>query len=294
GEGAKFIRGSAQGGPVSQSLRGPVMLAAILPPALLPQDASRITPLSLNPLPSRSQSVATSDVEALLAEIQAGAAGLWARAIRRWPRYLEARAVFRAAILEMRSQSDHRMSDQFSALLAGYHVLFRDAPPTPGEIAEHLEAWNPAFLDVQQVQENNYEQQCITHLMTSPAELYRRGDAKTVGQVLEDIGQALREHDASATQTMKALEAIGLRAEAGQRSDTKTNGIVALLVANQHEGLQRIFKNTLWANSRWQRSLKKLPDAKPTKRTYRFGGSMPQRAVELPEAYIPDRHTPES
>lgn len=59
-----------------------------------------------------------------------------------------------------------------------------------------------------------------------------------------------------------------------------------LSVANRHEGLATIFRDTRWKNGAWKTALLRLDGAQRSKQPVRFDG-VKERAVQVPEKYLP-------
>jgi hypothetical protein len=59
-----------------------------------------------------------------------------------------------------------------------------------------------------------------------------------------------------------------------------------LYVANQHQFLREVYRDTPWREGGWAHSLARLDGARPSRFTVRVGG-LKQRAVALPLQHLP-------
>src|SRR4029077_8731896 len=84
----------------------------------------------------------------------------------------------------------------------------------------------------------------------------------------------------------RALRVYGLRLE------LQGNIGVHLLVANRHEGLTAIFRDTRWRNGGWRRALLRLKDAHVRDSPANFDGYK-SRCVVSTEQWLPERAQPE-
>jgi len=56
----------------------------------------------------------------------------------------------------------------------------------------------------------------------------------------------------------------------------------SFLVANQHQGLERIYRDSPWSGAKWRNQLLRVPGAIASKTAARFGPGVVQKAVLLP------------
>ena len=110
---------------------------------------------------------------------------------------------------------------------------------------------------------------------SSLVDLWRSGERETVAEV---ILRALNPREG--TGARRALGKIGLQVEHWADPDQRV-----LLVANQHVGLDRLFRETRWAGGNWRTALRYLDGAAPCGRAC-FAG-VQQRATLLPSRWLP-------
>ena len=247
--GGTLGRGGSSAKDASQfTARGTFLFDAIEPPGLKPQDMSRMVMLELLRLGQR---------EPLLPDPEGWR--IWGRKLRRriwdgWWRWPATLAAYRA---ELRA-SGHiaRGANVFGTLLAAADLVSFDAPPD----GDTLAGWG-AKLDASSLAELVGQEapdvKCLRHLLTSRIEhFYRHGRAPTVAELIEEAaaGANLDSEDADG-----ALRAHGLRVY-------DYRGERWLAVANDHQGLARLFANSQWharsgAVAGWVRTLSRLPGA---------------------------------
>ena len=270
GAGARVGRGSAEGRAQRFSVTGAAWLSSVLHADLTPQARSRILLLRLRKLRAgKGQGEAKARVEAAVVDMTEQSAALRARAIVGWPRYQETFTLYRTAFLDV--DLEPRAADTIAALLAGRDLLIRDALPTKAE-ADDAVGQFAELIDYAREQEDEGEgQQMLNHLWSSPADLWRSGDRLTVGQV---VALALAETEKGTHR--KAIGALGLlvaghdaydaRGPAPEHEplfplDREGHALPSrvVLVANRHDGLERIFAGTRWEKRAWVQAARHLP-----------------------------------
>ena len=126
----------------------------------------------------------------------------------------------------------------------------------------------------------NHER-CISHLLTSPMDLFRGGERKTIGAL---VAQAAGRHASvgEIEDAKRALGNIGLLVQDKKQSDGST--VKVLQVANEHQGLAVVFRESLWASAPgtdgvWMQALRRIKGA--TADQQRFSG-MKKRCTAIP------------
>lgn len=270
---ALIRRGSAGGAPQQFRVTGVAFLVAVLLPALDPQDRSRITSLELDPL---DPEVSRAETLAAIETVRAEAPALWARAISGWPRFLETLAAYRDHLIKAGCTA--RAADQLATLASGRDLLLRSDVPDAGALNHAVERLAPLIAAARAESKEGEGFNCWTHLITSPVDLLRPGEKRTVGDLLKE---ALTTDETIARQT---LEAIGIKI--AYRGSSRL-----VLVANNHGGLERIFKDTRWASKGWCVALRYLdgarayPNEQLNESVPRFGVSR-QRATAIPATLV--------
>ena len=250
------VRGSPEQRAIAQHIRAAFYFTAVLHPALLPQDASRITVLELDPIDADTMDQAR--IEETIAELIGLAPALRARMIQGWSRFNHNLQTYRAVLIS--AGCDSRQADQYSALLAAADVLTSDAA-TDAETAaaivaelRPLEILPPDDLDAD-------HWRCWAHLCSSWIEIaYLEGGSKRMA-----IGEVLRRVLTLGGQDyLRALRMNGI-------AIVDRDGTRHVVVANQHRALDSIFAGTQWHSGVWRQSLQRLPDA-TTGPPIKFGG----------------------
>lgn len=274
GAGARVLRGSAGGKAQVFTVTGCAYLAAILPPVLKPQDRSRINIVRLMPLPiGQDQADAATRARKAIAWAGEASPALRARAIEGWQRFQNTFAIYRAAFLGQ--GVDGRDADRIATVLAGRDLLLHDDEPDSDSVYIEVDRYLELVSEAAEQDDEGEGQQCLTQLYSSPADLWRGGDRETVAEV---IMMALTP---SGSEAKRALGKLGLALKKDKKS-----GSTVLLVANKNVTLERFYRDTRWAEGRWQQALRYLPGAYAWGRAAGFAGTQ-VRATALPEAWFP-------
>jgi hypothetical protein len=281
GGGARSVRGSPGGKATTFSVSAAAALGAILPPALLPQDASRFTRVDLRP---REQGAALLDAEAIQATFRAAAPALWARLLLRLPQFRTSLALLRDVLID--GGATPRLADQLGTLLAARSALVHDFPLTlEAAVAEvdAVRAWVAVESDAADL---SGPERCLTHLLMSAADLSENGQRPTLGNLLD----RLRHGATTESHLERVLADHGLRhAPAPPSKEGQQMGSGdGLMIADSHPRLARAFDNTPWARGRWREDLLRLAGAYSPRNPQRIGGAKP-RVTWVPEACLPDR-----
>ncbi|MEA2754741.1 MAG: hypothetical protein QOJ54_1030, partial [Aliidongia sp.] len=136
----------------------------------------------------------------------------------------------------------------------------------------------PEFSDVTAPTEPGDEgsgQGCLQALFTMPVDLAQPRIRMTIGQL---VRAALDPQDTRHAIAVAALPPFGLKVDL--HSERR-----AMIVANRHHGLSRLFFDTDYSDGRWRRALKALA-IEPVGRIYSFGG-VKSRGLAIPAALLP-------
>lgn len=276
--GGLILRGGADHAASKFLARCPFMFASILVPPLSPQDKSRIAVLELGELGQREP---LSIQPAVLREL---GAQLRRRLADAWPRFGDVLGGYRAGL--QAAGHTARGADQYGTLLALVDVALMDAEfdrDAAGELIRHVQTdlsdWSDDAPD---------EIQCLGHLMTSTADVFRQGERKTIG---EYVRAARDGNQGFGEEAQRIIETYGLKIV------HESEGAF-LAVATRHRGLAGLFKETHWrarpgAGAVWPQALMRLPKARRSGRTVRFGTATSKAIlipldVVLPESPDPD------
>lgn len=273
GDGAQSVRGSAGGASQRFEVFSPALLGAVLPPSLLPQDASRITRLDLEP---RRAGGAALPSTAEIAEMRKRAPALWGRALAGLPRLEANLVVLRQAMLARGCAP--RLADQLGTILAARAMMLRDEVLDAVSADEEVAAFGWLAPSEADQAPDAGPASCLTHLLQSSLEVTWNGERPTVGKA---VRLALQDADSAAS---RALVEHGLLVSPWPR---KGGGDPWLLVADKHPRLERMFADTQWAGRRWKEDLRRLPGAVVPEHPQWVGEKA--RVTVLPPALLPER-----
>ena len=278
GKGSRSARGASNGSHAQLfSVTGCAFLSSVLHAPLKPQDRARFTLIHLAQLPAHNKAGRQADAaRAAIAEAETLSPALRARAIARWGFYQEAFKLYRTKFLALGCTP--RAADQISTLLAGRDLLCADELPD----SDSLHDTTIQFADLVEAAAQNEEEgeghQCLSKLYTSPADLWRSGERWTIGEIVEKA--IAKETDHLGLWLGRSLAKLGLRLEYLDNLEP------VLLVANNHESLTRVFKDSRWAGGAWSQALRMLDGASAWGAPVRFTGPQ-QRCTALPKRWLP-------
>jgi hypothetical protein len=273
GAGAQVVRGSSGGQGQRFEVMSPAMLGAVLPPTLLPQDASRITRLDLRARQEGGQGLPGAED---LAWVRKATPMLWGRALAGLPRFEANFALVHAAL--MARGCAPRLADQVGTIVAARAMMLSDDPLAPAEANE--EVGQVAWLAVTEADQapDMGPQACLTHLLQSVVDMTRNGTKPTVGALVvaatEPDGKTERE----------VLADHGLLVAPWPR---KSDGRPSLYVADSHPRLAKLFEGTQWAAGRWKEDLRRLPKVAVPDTPQWIGKAKP-RCTVLPPDLLPE------
>lgn len=273
---APIGRGGADGQPTLQFMRCCVLLTAVLPSPTLPQDRSRLTQLELGDLPNDAN---TAEVLQQIATATSNGARYRARMLLGWGRFQKNILLFGRAL--SKEKKTRRVVDQMGTILAAAATMISDAPADEGLIEDWV---GRAMLYAERDPVKRDHEECLEHLLSSMVDPYRHGDRRTMG---EWINQAKKPTDDDGAREM--LPRFGMRVHpVNDRWEW-------LLVANNHKGLEQIFRSpepTRWSGGTWKVALGRVPGALDGKvastalgiaEAQKFAGST-QRYVAIPRS----------
>lgn len=277
GAGAQSLKGSPEGHAKRFEVIVAAVLGGILPPALDPQDATRITRLDLRPRRLNGHPLPN---EAFQQELRDMAPALWARALAGIPRFEAALARLRVEI--MARGCTPRLADQLGTILAARHMMLSDADLAAGEeqeICDEFELFLPPEIDQRQ---DDGPIACLHHLLQSPSRTHRNGEQPSLGSIVQRARQDFGMVDSVAANA--SLQAHGLKL--ARRPARDPSAPLCLLVADRHTLLETIFANTRWAGRRWREDLLRLPDACPDNLRIDM---IKQRCTVIPAIHLPEK-----
>lgn len=284
GAGSNRKQGSQDGGTVTQSAVGSVIMAAILPPPLDSALASRVADVKLLPLNGSDLSEAdrkimnrSTDPQIIAATARAMALApqLLARALAGAWRYREDVAAVKQALVD--AEESPRTADLVAMLAAGRRLLMFDDPLTPEEAQAEVAFWRPLLVQREASETvSNPGADALGHLLAWDSGLHK-GDRRA------SIGELVQIHLSGEKLYEAELKALGLRIHDGPGKDAREGPW--LIVANHHPGLERIFGRTRWRD--WKASLDYLAAMGPdhagwATKPLHFGLGVKARGVAIP------------
>ncbi len=274
GEGARALRGTTGGQAQGFQVTGCAYLSSVLRGKLKPQDRSRITMIELGPLPHGTETVdAVDQVLTDQAAMRVASPALRARAIAGWPRFLASFEAYRSGLLAAGSRP--READQLATLAAGRDLLIHDDVPEPAVVETEVSRFDELIDNCREDEEQNEGLLCLTHLYSQTPDLWRGSDRCTIARLI------LAAMDETVGDTRTVLGNFGLKLVHWREAKRR-----ALLVANNHGGLDRLFADTRWSDGAWKRALRYLPGARAAEGHARFAG-VQSRATLVPAEHLP-------
>lgn len=273
GDGANIQRGSPGGHAQNFRLNGAVMMFCIHPTHLEPQDRARITRLKINPLSPQFQTL--PDIETRIKQAENLSAKFWRRAIERVQHFHSAFASFKADLMTQNLTA--RAADQIATILSGADIFLYDHPPEDADsLQERLQTARPLIQDWQYDEEENEGQQCLTKLYSSLITPYGREEKTIATIILEGLDSQ------NGNYAREALKQIGILIKDYHTSQPY------LLIANNHDGLTRLFKGSKWEGGGWITALRYLDEVDSAPQPVRFGGVL-SRATVIPAPLLPQK-----
>lgn len=309
GKGLEAVKGGSDHQAKSFNVTAAAVLGAILPPPLTPQDASRFTVLTLNPLRD------VKDIDDILQFVAAQGPGLWGRMVAAVGQVRALFALLRRRLIA-RGHSP-RNADQLAIIAAARWVAVSDRAlaDDPEELDEALGCIGWLIESETDRLADSGGNQALQRLLAAPADM--AGDKLTLGQLLERrrtlpvLVKDLRHRQGQSG--LDPAEADGLRreAEASERELKQSGQLLGAhglrwgtypldppadappplpglyVTVSAQPRLMKVFADTPWAGQRWGAALAQLPDVLSSKvvGTVRLGGGKP-RCCWIPEATL--------
>lgn len=180
---------------------------------------------------------------------------------------------------------NQRIGDQIGILLAGAYSLTSDARIEEEAAREWIEARKAQLQAQRESQETKDEEIVLQTILTSQVRVSDsdRTQEITVGELVQRAaGKSIGPVRLSVEDADVALKRLGLRVDMRRE---------ALFVANKHDGVRRLLRETPWA-SNYDRMLKRLEFAQ-TSDAIRFGPGVKQRCTGLPLKCVLPEDAPE-
>lgn len=162
---------------------------------------------------------------------------------------------------------DRRLGDQYGALLAGYRSLIENKV-----IMDEDAKWmiDPINFDTEKEMATGTNDQfsllnkIMQHVMRVPKN--QGFEELSVAEMCERVSK----HGSNNEECKRSLGNIGIRIIEKD-----------IAIANENDNLAEILKSSRWPHN-WQQTLKRLPFAKPTDNSIRFGSGCKSRAILIP------------
>lgn len=261
--GAGIVKGTQNGGSITYMVRSMFCFSSIGVAAVKKADTSRISVLSLRKSDSPSQFEKVKEIWRQTTASPVYCARIRARSIRNAITTRHNADVFSAAAVAF--TGDKRSADQIGTLLAGAYSLTSTKKITAESATAWLSKQDWSGFKVDSIDSD--ENQCWSHLLSSPVIIQREKSTETIS-----IDEAVSCYYDSKNQDYEAaLRRIGIK--------ITENG---LIIANNHQGLERIFRDTAWAGSKWKGQLLRIVGSESPKSPVKFGKNVMQRAVFVP------------
>jgi hypothetical protein len=248
-------RGSAAGKAVEYQIKAAFYFTSILPPPLKPQDVNRITVLDLTEL-TIAEGLA-EEIARQVSKMVALGPAFQERMARAWAagRVQANIGLYRAALTRRGHKS--RFADQLGTLLGCAETLLSDEVPDEDSIKAYVDTFQ-----VDEFAEHGEEADhdlCRNHLYSSPVGAWASGAQALIGETIADV---VNPDGREQEHKRDLLARVGLRIEPGVDGDAAGPYLV---VANRHQGLERVFEGTRWSRGVWARSLFRVPGARKGK-----------------------------
>ena len=229
--GGSTLRGGSDHKGQAFTVRNCFLFSSILIPPMLGQDVSRMAILQLDELSGVTAPKIDQKALRLIGD------GFRRRLLNGWKRLPDTLEMYR----QMLAKAGHggRSADLFGTLMACYDLLIGDTLPCTDELDQWQELFEREnFAEAQEDLPDH--QRCLEHLLTSQVDIYRNGTKRSVASwIRQAAGIDQKRTDKVAAQD--ALASLGMKICSKEYNNKK------LLVANSHQGLVQLFKETHWS-----------------------------------------------
>lgn len=262
--GAGIVKGTQNGGSITYMVRSMFCFSSIGVAAVKKADTSRISVLSLRKADSVDQFEKVKSIWRETTANPAWCAKIRARSIANAITTRHNADIFAQAAVS--STGDKRSADQVGTLLAGAYSLTTPRKISMDAASDWLAKQDWSMFKVDAIDSD--ENQCLAHLLSSLIQIEHETSRETIA-IDEAIFYAKRDEKAPYS---SSLARIGIKIE-----------FSGVHIANNHQGLERVFRETAWCGAKWKGQLLRIGGAFPAKNPVRFGNSVVQRAVFVPE-----------
>lgn len=276
GDGAKGLRGNADGTGRGFQVIGAVAFAAIYPPPMQAEHANRFTEINLmRPQAGVNNEAAIRTIKRDARRLAPALLGRVLDGFGRWPATLQ---VMRDAVI--RHGGAPRDADQVGALLAGWWLLASDAAPSAAEAGDLVEECASYIPRSAVRREMSAAAGAWIALSTTLIQLQAGSVRRPIGDLVED---AFNLDSAISVPAEKELKAIGLRPAMMVEREARellrdwpgmppgVFSVEGVWFGRKHAELQRIFDKTPYAGESWWRAMQGQAGAWPAVRNVRIG-----------------------
>jgi hypothetical protein len=281
--GEQALRGGQNHEGHEFTIRSCFLFSSILIPPLLAQDRNRLAILELDRIPP-GKPAPTID----LAELRLLGRQLRKRLVDHWHRLDRLIERYKTALADVGHSG--RSGDQFGTLLAVADLLLYN-----GEDEENILAWADRFkaADLAEKETDLSDEEEVVQFLATSVLQSRSGEepAPIVRQVKDAIAPGgLDGSNKAADRLENAGLRIGKLTAAGgickpTAADVKAE--LYLAIANSHNALEKLFRETRWAHGNWSQSLARVDGARRRVKV-RFAEARPQWATLVPLSAVLD------
>lgn len=275
--GGQTLRGGSDHKNASFTVRSCFMFSSILIPPMLGQDVSRMAVLQLDKLSSALPP--TLDPK----HMERIGAALRARLIQQWPRLQGLMHTWKATLAK--AGHSGRSADQFGTLLACCDLLRLDELPHHDSLSMWSELLDRSKLAECEDDSADHER-CTSFLLSSQMDFFRHGERRTIGSWIQQAAgrDKGRNTEPEIDDARRALGNIGLKIMYLPMPSGSPGTWQVLLIANDHQGLSAVFKDSHWAgrsgaNGVWVQAFRRIKGNYPDQQ--RFNGEK-KRCTAVP------------
>jgi len=248
--GATVLRGSSGGTAMEFQARSCFLFSSILRPSMTPAEISRMAFLDVG----KVKNTAPLDLSGFgrLGQMMRGTL------LKHAHRYDATFTLYREALIAAGHKD--RSADQFGALGAAYDLLMHDRLSK-----DSAAAWAKLLpaREMAELADNAPEWvRCLDHLRTCAPDLFRGGKTETmahwIGAAKDEI--AGNRFSSGSSDAERILASCGLRVMVDPRTLPYPDAekLWYLAVANSHQGLAKLFKDTRWKEGGWAQAIKNI------------------------------------
>jgi hypothetical protein len=245
------------------------IIGAVVAPALLPDDAERITVLRLI---ATQGGAAFLPLDSAMGFANRHAAGLFGRALAGLPRFRNNLAALRATLLGDGCAA--RLAEHLGTILAAREMMITDESLSAAAAEDRAGIVRRLVQSHAQAMEESEPWRCLDHLLAAPADNFAGGHRPSYAMLVTRALSGPR--DAARWMLVeRGVKLCRYPVRAAVAAEV-------LLVARSHPALALAFQGTLWAERRWCHALQRLPGAVTPADPVSFRDGLKFRCVAIP------------